>query len=164
MNEFIPKNWKNLLNQNGHFMAEMVLSDTIKGFIAQKDWNQLDEFFQKETSTSGKLFHFLRQFEFFESIEFIISIRDADNEWEEDGIWHDDGSRKLAFSLGLNETTESIEGGILEIQNKKTYENFKLPPFTFGKIVIFLTGTSGFEHKINAVTKGQRIIIAGWCS
>ena len=159
-----PTNWEDDLAQSGHFKGKLVLNDTVKRAVSESDWDLLDNEFHKLTNNDGDLFKYLRAVSSFESIEFIISIRDSENEWEEDGIWHDDGSRSLAFSLSLMMEPEKIEGGVLELRKKGLVESIKIPPFSFGEIIVFLTGTSGFEHKINQVTKGARIIIAGWCS
>jgi hypothetical protein len=158
------ENSKRNLEHNGHFKDVFPLSDTIKYAVTTLDWDLIDKEFQALTNKTGSLFKYLNQFCDFNSIEFIISIRDSGNEWEEDGIWHDDGSRVMAFSLSLMFDPKPIEGGVLEIRRRGKLESIKIPPFEFGEIVVFLTGTSGYEHKINAVTKGVRIIIAGWCS
>jgi hypothetical protein len=152
------------LGHSGHFLDTIELSDTIKEATLTLNWDLLDSEFKKLTTRGGDLFKYLNQYSDFNSIEFIISIRDSENEWEEDGIWHDDGSRVLAFSLSLMTEPTSVEGGVLEIRKRGQLESIKIPPFNFGEIVVFLTGKSGYEHKINAVTKGIRIIIAGWCS
>lgn len=130
--------------------------------IFSENWENLDLHFKQLTSTDGELFKILNQFEEFNEIEFIISIRDSQNEWEEDGIWHDDGSRPLAFTLSL--TTEKIIGGELNFKVKNSNKNTVVPTQPYGTLLIFKTGTSGYEHKVNAVTQGKRIIIAGWCS
>lgn len=162
-NPIIPENWKGLLALNGHFAAHSVLDGTALEYVQNEDWEGLDNYFQGLTAPNGSIFKLLSNFESFEAIEFIISIRDSKNKWEEDGIWHDDGSRKLAFSLSLMESLDDIEGGVLEIRQKGKSESLKIPPFVYGQMIVFLTGTYGYEHKINQVTKGRRIIIAGWC-
>ena len=162
--DFTPIDWHEQLQQNCHFFGKVVLSDTIIEFIRNKNWEMLDQYFQKQTVSHGLIFTYLSQFRKFSQIEFIISLRDAENEWEEDGIWHDDGSRVLAFSLGLNLNPDTIQGGELYLRKKTAKDFIKISPFSFGEILVFQTGVSGFEHKINKVTKGQRLIIAGWCS
>lgn len=121
----------------------------------------LDELMAKATSEGGIIFEMMKQVCPVNEIEFIISLRDANNEWEEDGIWHDDGSRIMAFSLSL--TLNKPEGGVLEIRKKGAEISLKIPTPDYGSLIIFQTGKTGFEHKINQVTKGQRLIIAGWC-
>ena len=151
------------LNECGFLLTKFDLDQKIKTYALANEFEKIDECFQRLTKPDGKLFNYLKKFEVFNSIEFIISLRDAQNEWEEDGIWHDDGSRILAFSLSILDSHE-VQGGVLEIKQKTSTQSQKIAPFNFGEIVIFKTGTSGFEHKINAVTKGRRLIIAGWCS
>ncbi|WPU63271.1 2OG-Fe(II) oxygenase [Peredibacter starrii] len=152
------------LFQNGFHKTYFPLGDDIRELVRNEDWKNLDGAFQELTKENGRLFNFLRTFHDFISIEFIISIRDAANEWEEDGIWHDDGSRVFAFSLSLSEDSDQIEGGRLGVRQKNTEEFLQIPTPEFGGIILFLTGLYGYEHKIHQVTKGRRIIIAGWCS
>lgn len=158
-----PSNWQKQLQENGHFAITSVLDDTAKALVEQQDWQGLDAYFQELTQENGALFKLMSEFVFCHDIEFIISIRDAENDWEEDGIWHDDGSRKLAFSLSLTAHPEQIEGGILEMRKKGEINSLKIKPFAYGTMIVFATGVSGFEHRINQVRKGRRIIIAGWC-
>lgn len=162
MNEYISK-YQNDLNENGFFKTHINLSSAWSDFVLHENWELLDhevELFLKDS----ELVNILKSFCSFTDIEHIISIRDASNPWEEDGIWHDDGSRKLAFSLSLTKNSSNIQGGVLEIRKKGESISQKIPPFEWGEVVIFKTGISHFEHKINQVTSGRRIIIAGWCS
>lgn len=153
---------KSELFTQGYHLSYFTLSDEIKELVAKEKWPELDAEFKKLTAKDGRLYQFLNEFHDFNEIEFIISIRDAQNEWEEDGIWHDDGSRVFAFSLSL--TLDAPEGGRLGIRPRNE-ENFRqIPTPSFGGIILFLTGIYGFEHRIHQVTKGRRIIIAGWCS
>jgi hypothetical protein len=152
------------LFQNGHHLTSFQLSDEILSYLQSEDWEKLDLAFRELTLPSGRLFQFLQSFHDFQFVEFIISIRDAQNPWEEDGIWHDDGSRVFAFSLSLTLDHEKLEGGRLGIRRKgeNSFNELQTPPL--GHIILFLTGTYGYEHKIHKVKKGKRIIIAGWCS
>jgi hypothetical protein len=152
------------LMNTGFHLTYFPLSEDIRNSVRQEKWQEVDEAFQKLTAREGRLSQFLKAFHEFESIEFIISIRDAENDWEEDGIWHDDGSRIFAFSLSLTENAGLIEGGRLGVKRKSDIEYLEIPTPEFGGIILFLTGLYGFEHKIHRVTKGRRIIIAGWCS
>ena len=149
---------------NGFHLTTFPLSEEIKSFVQNEEWEKLDKEISSLTSSEGRLFKFLQAFHDFSVIEFIISIRDAKNDWEEDGIWHDDGSRVFAFSLSLTLNADEIEGGHLGIKRKSEESLISLPTPYFGGIILFLTGLYGFEHKIHQVTKGRRIIIAGWCS
>jgi hypothetical protein len=150
-----------LFNQ-GYHLSYFTLGDEIRELVAQEKWNELDEEFKKLTTKDGRLYKYLNEFHDFNDIEFIISIRDAKNEWEEDGIWHDDGSRVFAFSLSL--TLEAPEGGRLGVRRIGEESFRQIPTPSFGGIILFLTGIYGFEHRIHQVTRGCRIIIAGWCS
>lgn len=158
----------NDLKQIGFFKTKIDIPSHWQELVATEKWPQLDreifDFTSCQVDAETSLVKLLKEHCDFNSIEFIISIRDADNPWEEDGIWHDDGSRKLAFSLSLTNAPENLLGGVLEIRKKGNQKSHKIAPFAFGEIVVFATGGSGFEHKINQVTKGKRIIIAGWCS
>lgn len=152
------------LFQQGFHLSYFPLSEEIKSFVQNEQWENLDNSFKELTKKDGRLFQFLNQYHDFESIEFIISIRDAINDWEEDGIWHDDGSRVFAFSLSLSLEAEGISGGRLGIRLKGDGPFQQIPTPQFGGIILFLTGIYGFEHKIHQVLSGRRIIIAGWCS
>lgn len=152
------------LFQNGFFMTYFSIPGEIKTYVQNEDWAKVDEAIRKLTNRGGQLFKFLQEFHDFSEIEFIISIRDCSNDWEEDGIWHDDGSRVFAFSLSLTLEPETIEGGRLGVRRKGEDRFFEIPTPSFGGLILFLTGLYGFEHKIHAVKKGRRIIIAGWCS
>jgi hypothetical protein len=152
------------LFQNGFHLSYFPLGEEISSLVKNQDWNKLDEAFQNLTKKNGSLYNFLQNYHAFNEMEFIISIRDASHEWEEDGIWHDDGSRVFAFSLSLTLHPEEIQGGRLGIRRKGEDQMYQIPTPSFGNIILFLTGLYGFEHKIHRVLKGQRIIIAGWCS
>jgi hypothetical protein len=160
----LPLNAKDMLETQGYFKDTLALSESIYSATMSKNYNELDRLFQLETAPGGYLFNYLLQFTNFDEMEFIISLRESKNEWEEDGIWHDDGSRVLAFSLSLTKDINSISGGDLHIRKRGSVKSSVIKPFSFGEIIVFLTGTSGFEHKIHKVEKGERLIIAGWCS
>jgi hypothetical protein len=152
------------LMNTGFHLTFFPLSEEVRQLVRNEKWDELDHEFKALTAPNGRLFKFLRDFHDFNSIEFIISVRDAGNDWEEDGIWHDDGSRVFAFSLSLTENASDIEGGRLGVKRKNDENMTMVPTPDFGGIILFLTGMYGFEHKIHQVTKGRRIIIAGWCS
>ena len=152
---------QNALLDKGFCQLKVKLPPLVRQFIKQKDYYQLDKLFTNLTSQNGDIFNILSNFIVFDYIEFIISLREAHNDWEEDGIWHDDGSRALAFTLSL--TTEPIEGGVLGFRKKGEDEFKKIPTPEYSTLTIFKTGRDNFEHKIHKVTKGSRLIIAGWC-
>jgi len=152
------------LFKEGFHISTYLLSDEVRESVKKQDWLKVDQLISSLTKKEGNLYQFLKNYHDFNDIEFIISIRDASSPWEEDGIWHDDGSRVFAFSLSLTVNSEEIEGGRLGIRPKGVEKFMEIPTPEFGKIILFLTGAYGFEHKIHRVTKGVRIIIAGWCS
>jgi hypothetical protein len=147
---------------DGFHLTEFPLADQIRKIVDAGDWAKLDDEFRQLTNPSGELFQFLKSFHDFASIEFIISIRDAKNEWEEDGIWHDDGSRVFSFSISLS--SDEIDGGYLGVRRQGEVAFKEIPTPIFGGIILFLTGAYGFEHKIHQVTRGRRVVVAGWCS
>lgn len=149
---------------NGYHVTHFPLSDDIRRLVEKECWQELDQEVGKLVAKGGGLYNFLQSFHEFNDIEFIISIRDAQNDWEEDGIWHDDGTRVFAFSLSLT-LDDDLKGGRLGIRRINDEGPFPLIPTpSFGGIILFLTGIYGFEHRIHRVTKGRRIIIAGWCT
>jgi len=153
-----------LRNPQGFCLENLNIPNKIHYIVQKQDWETLDQEFQQLTSPRGLLYQTLLKYICFKSIEFMISIRDSSNEWEEDGIWHDDGSRILAFSLSLTLEHEKIEGGYLGIRKKGEQNFVKISTPPFGTMIVFLTGIHGYEHKIHQVTKGRRIVIAGWCT
>lgn len=153
---------QNELTNYGYCIVPVELDEEINRYIGNLAFENIDRYFHNSLSTTGKLFGILQYFCKVQEIEFIISHRSSENEWEEDGIWHDDGSRVLAFTLSL--TTLRPEGGVLELRKKgSSFSSYLITP-PIGEMIIFQTGVNGFEHKINAVTKGSRLIIAGWCT
>jgi hypothetical protein len=157
--------------QRGYILSAIELPGALKAAIESRDWVKVDEIVRQETLPGGAIFQELLKYAHFSEIEFIISIRSSLQEPDEDGIWHDDGSRVLAFSLSLTLDSNGVEGGRLEMRKRArtaseasslATESIATPPY--GTAIIFATGWQGFEHKINRVTGGERIIIAGWCT
>lgn len=155
-----------LLATNGYFTAPIALPPIIREKVLERDWPGLDRLIREETIPGGVIFDELSRFARFTEIEFIISIRSSIEFPDDDGIWHDDGSRLLAFSLSVTPDHLAVEGGHLEIRPRAAPESGLegLPTPCFGTLIVFATGQQGFEHKINRVTAGERIIIAGWCT
>jgi hypothetical protein len=151
---------------DGYLISRVELPELIRECVVQRNWRALDQAIAVETAPTGTIFKQLRNYAEFSEIEFIIAIRSSREEPDEDGIWHDDGSRVLAFSLSLTLDHASIEGGRLEIRKRgadpSTAKILSTPPF--GTMIVFATGHQGFEHKIGRVIRGERIIIAGWCT
>jgi len=157
---------KKQLFSQGYIKLQVQLPSKVKTWIEEKNYLALDQYFLEIGKTGGELFLLLNAFHAIEFIEHIIAIRTAP--YDEDGIWHDDGSRAIAFSLSLNQNPSTIDGGDLHFKQKKdSYEKSFIniiPPQEFGTCIIFLTGIWGYEHQVGMVTKGERIVIAGWGS
>lgn len=150
------------LIEHGFLIADFPLSEDVLEMLKNRQWKDLDQYFLTISSNDGPLRNFLQNFLDFQTLEHIISIRCAP--LDEEGIWHDDGSRFLGFSLSLNILPEHISGGELHFKKKNELTGAIISPLPIGKMVIFLSGIYGYEHKVSAVTKGERIVIAGWCS
>ena len=155
-----------MLAQKGYEFTQIQLPAIVREKILSRNWTELDCAIQKETLAGGVIFEELRKYADFSQIEFIISIRSSLEFPDEDGIWHDDGSRMLAFSLSLTLAHEQVKGGLLEIRKMgSTHPHSEtLPTPPYGTMIVFATGQAGFEHKINRVSGGERLIIAGWCT
>jgi len=155
-----------MIATQGFLITTIEVPPLVREKLLERNWPGLDQAIARETLPGGVIFSKLQNYAKFSQIEFIISIRSSFEEPDEDGIWHDDGSRVLAFSLSLTLNPSEIEGGCLEIRRRgedfpKT-ETLPTPPY--GSMIVFATGHLGFEHKINRVIRGERIIIAGWCT
>lgn len=158
---------ENLLNngllEHGFLKSTFPLINEIQPLVIKRDWNALDAYFSTSVRPGGFLFKKLSDYHKFDSIEHMLAIRNSED--DEDGIWHDDGSRHIAFSLSLVLNPEAIIGGNLLIRRKNDIESLtKITTQPFGTMVIFLTGQYQFEHKIQRVEKGERIVLVGWCS
>ena len=155
-----------LLLENGFIIVDFPLPPSVLVFIQNEKWRELDHYFLEISQENGVLKNFLSDYLDFQTLEHIIAIRSdfLDDYADEDGIWHDDGSRFLGFSLSLNFNPSSIEGGALRFRKKQSLTENNFPPLPYGQIVLFLSGIFGYEHMVSAVTKGRRIVIAGWCS
>jgi hypothetical protein len=151
----------NLLKSAGFIKTTFALEDCVQQFIQDKNWKALDDYFIQLSQKGEALHSFLGQFLEFTSTEHIIAIRSAPD--DEDGIWHDDGSRIIGYSLSLNLEPSSIAGGELRFKPKNAEQQNIFKPLPYGEMVVFLSGIYGYEHMVSAVTKGQRIVIAGWC-
>jgi len=150
------------LIEQGYTSLPFPLENCVKTMLIEKRWKELDQYFLDISKPGGQLREFFDNYLDYNKLEHIIAIRSAPD--DEDGIWHDDGSRYLGFSLSLNLEPETIEGGNLYFKKKEEKNSVVFPPRPYGTIIIFLSGLFGFEHMVSAVTKGERIVIAGWCS
>ena len=154
---------KNLnLEQNGYLLTQFPLDKCVSEYVLKRQWNELDRHLLEISKPGGSLYSFLQDYLDFNFLEHIIAIRSAPG--DDEGIWHDDGSRLLGFSLSLNIEPSSIAGGELRFKAKDSRDMERFSPLPFGQIVLFLTGVFGYEHQVGAVTQGERIVIAGWCS
>jgi hypothetical protein len=154
------------LESRGYFTISLSPPVEVLAAVKGRDWLALDRVMNSQTRAGGIVFEALRPYADFTQIEFIISIRSSLEAPDEDGIWHDDGSRLLAFSLSLTFDPAEIEGGRLEIRRRGANPGpaESIPTPRCGTMIVFATGVQGFEHKINRVVRGERIIIAGWCT
>jgi hypothetical protein len=161
-------NSKDLIASRGYLLVSIELPANLRQAVEHRDWVLVDELIRKEATPGGVIFKEMRKYTDFSEIEFIISIRSSRVEPDEDGIWHDDGSRVLAFSLSLTLDHEGVEGGRLEVRRRDRqgtlYSSEFVPTPPYGTMIVFATGLMDFEHKINKVTQGERVIIAGWCT
>ena len=131
-------------------------------YVKAENWLAIDQYFLEAERPGGALFQFMKTFLKFTHIEHIISIRTTPD--DEDGIWHDDGSRILGFTLSLTSNPDKIIGGHLRFRKKMEHDFLELPIRPLGEMLIFKTGIYGFEHMVSAVSKGKRVLVAGWCS
>lgn len=138
------------------------LEDVVLSALKEENWKAIDDYFLKNAKPGGVLHQFLGKFLEFEIIEHIIAIRQPPE--DEDGIWHDDGSRILGFSLSISQNHDQISGGELRFRPKKQADFQSITTRPMGQMLLFKTGIYGFEHMVTAVTKGKRVVIAGWCS
>lgn len=150
------------LLESGFLIVDFPLPPQVLELLQNEKWRDLDQYFLDISNANGLLFNFLSEYLDFEAVEHIIAIRKSPD--DEDGIWHDDGSRFLGFSLSLNQNPKNIAGGELIFKRKNLTHTQIFPPQDYGKMILFLSGIYGFEHMVSAVTQGQRIVIAGWCS
>ncbi|MBD64401.1 MAG: hypothetical protein CME62_04295 [Halobacteriovoraceae bacterium] len=150
----------NDLKEQGYTQLSVKVPESINEAVMKKNYVKLDQLMaQALEPQKGWLSLILLNFTQFSKTEYIISLREAGE--NEEGIWHDDGSRILAFSLSL--TLDEVGGGILEFRKKGSKDSMQIKTPPFGDMIVFKTGHEGYEHKINEVTQGSRLIIAGWC-
>ncbi len=163
-------NWQDLLDSQGYFEQPVTLPPALLDCVRLRNWREVDSCVQGLVQPGGCLFEALRPYTNFTEIEHILSIRPAidlpPDEFDEDGIWHDDGSRVLAFSLSLTLQPERIEGGRLGFRRRESPETLTalVPTPAYGTMIVFATGSRGYEHRIHRVLRGERVIIAGWCT
>lgn len=91
--------------------------------------------------------------------ENLIAVRDGS---DEEGIWHDDGTRKLALSLSLSLHHQDIRGGKFLLRHKSKNTQTIFPPFSFGEGLLIHTGLNHFEHRVEKVRSGKRVMAIAW--
>lgn len=128
--------------------------------IQSANYEELDQLIREHLENDGIIFNSLSQFIAIKKSEYIISIREEGK--DEDGIWHDDGSRELAFTISLTQHADKIKGGNLLLREKGQVNFHRIKTPEFGTVTIMKTGQDGYEHCVEKVTKGKRIICAGW--
>lgn len=157
------------LKQKGytHFLPDLPTS--LKSLVENQRYDELDKVAGELIAPNGYLYNYIKKKfpSYFEKslygFEYIISVRKGPQDIEEDGIWHDDGSRLLAFSLSLNINPDLIKGGELLFRPRNDKNNISsLDTRAFGVLTVFATGQEGWEHKTSLVSKGTRVIMAGW--
>jgi hypothetical protein len=148
---------------SGHHICNIKLPCDIRDAVARQDWLIVDQWAAALCAKGGELFNLLSQYAPIERLEHMIAVREPP---DEEGIWHDDGSRLIAFSLSLIERPETISGGRLRLKKRGSEidQAHELGPYLAGTLVIFATGVSGWEHCVEAVSSGRRIVLAGWGS
>tara|TARA_R110000868_G_scaffold204946_1_gene453125 strand:+ start:17148 stop:17603 length:456 start_codon:yes stop_codon:yes gene_type:complete len=146
----------------GHILLNLKLLGPELALVRDRDWQSLDQAAKKWLSPGGKLWSLLTEHAKFSSIEHILALRSGPD--DDEGIWHDDGSRLLAFSLSLTLKHESVRGGEISIRPKGETTTHVLTCQPLGTLIIFNTGQDGFEHRVSAVTHGERLVLAGWCT
>jgi hypothetical protein len=151
----------NKLN-SGFYQKRLNLPKEVESFLVLDDYKSLDSFLRNLLSENNLIFNELSEFIEIKNLEFLIAIRDGSD--DEEGIWHDDGSRELAFTLSLTLKSDDIIGGNLLLRKKSSPESsfVSLPTPKYGTLTIMCTGKQGFEHRVQRVTKGKRVICAGW--
>ncbi len=136
--------------------------------VLDKNYLLLESAFHEALQPNGVIYQALQGQCDFSTVEGIIAIRKAED--DEEGIWHDDGSRKMGFSLSLNREPSSILGGDLLLRPRFKYKDsndegaHRFPPQPYGTLIMFKTGLEQYEHRVTKVKKGERIVLAGWCS
>lgn len=168
-----PIDGRTQLDFCGYFLLPLSLPAKLGEATRDRDWPRVDALAREQTLPGGVVYEALRPYAEFTQIEFILSIRPGldlpPGDLDEDGIWHDDGSRVLAFSLSLTQHPESLVGGRLGIRRRALEDpdagpDTLLPTPPFGTMIVFATGLAGYEHRIHRVERGERVIIAGWCT
>lgn len=149
------------LEKLGFTQIKLDLPLEIGELVLQEDYLALDKSLGELINEGGLIYNSLLPLGEINKTEYLIAIRDGAN--DEDGIWHDDGSRDFAFTLSLVSDLKQLEGGNLLFREKANPKNIQsIPTAPYGTLTIIKTGKDGYEHRVEKVTKGNRIICAGW--
>ena len=147
--------------KDGFFQVRLDLPVEVGRFLEDQDYNKLDLYLKRSLEEGGILYNVLQHFCSIHKSEHLIAIRDG--QYDEDGIWHDDGSRELAFTLALVRDLEQLDGGVLLFRRKSSPSQvYSIPTAPYGTLTIIKTGQQGYEHRVEKVTRGKRVICAGW--
>lgn len=151
-----------------YLKIELTLPLDFHTSLLHEDYSNLDLVYTNSLKTNGFLWSELKKYCIFNALDGIVAIREAP--FDDEGIWHDDGSRVMGFSLSLNENPHSIIGGNLLLRERYIYPDSSdagstvFEPQPYGTLILFKTGHDSYEHRVTKVTKGKRIVLAGWCS
>jgi hypothetical protein len=147
--------------QLGFLQLKVELPPEILQLIRKEDYNTLDQRLGDFLKADGLLYNVLLPLGPINKTEYLIAIRNGED--DDDGIWHDDGSREIAFTLSLVTDLGQLNGGTLLFRKKDNRENTQeIPTPPYGTLTIIKTGKDGYEHRVQKVTTGKRIICAGW--
>jgi hypothetical protein len=145
----------------GHTQIKLTLPENLKKLILEENYNALDKCLGDLLKEDGLIYQALLPFGTIKKTEYLIAIREEGS--DEDGIWHDDGSRDLAFTLSLVLDLQQLKGGILLFREKNNHSNLqRISTPTYGTLTVIKTGKDNYEHRVEKVTSGKRIICAGW--
>lgn len=144
----------------GYVQIPLELPREIKNQVLMSDYQTLDQSLGNLLKPNGELYQSLSKVTEIFKTEYLIAVRSGAD--DEDGIWHDDGSRDLAFTLSLVLDLGQLEGGELLFKKKESDNIIIIPTAPYGTLTIIKTGKEGYEHRVKKVTKGKRIICAGW--
>jgi len=149
------------LQEVGFQQISLELPEEVEALINEENYEGLDRCLNKLLSRGGLLYQALLVLTPIHQIEHLIAIREGES--DEEGIWHDDGSRDFAFTLSLVLDLEQLEGGVLLFRKKGEPESLQsIPTAPYGTLTILKTGKAGYEHRVQKVTRGRRIICVGW--
>jgi hypothetical protein len=148
------------LKDIGHAQMPLPISSGYDALWEVQDWATMDHCLGLELKPGGLLFPVFAQFGEIAKTEHILAIRTAPD--DEDGIWHDDGSRDLAFTVSFNKDPKSILGGELLLRKKGEEQYVALAPPPWGFLTVIKTGRQGYEHRVLKVSRGVRMVCAGW--